>query len=195
MSASADFLRAVFVVAALALAGCAHVIWLRSATAKRWRAPLDCGLTLRGRRLFGANKTVGGLAVMPIAAAVAFPLLAGLLGATLPHWRSTLWPLSAAELALLGYASGLAFMLAELPNSLLKRQFDVAPGQLPAQPWLKPLCALADRLDSTIGVLLLLTVTVGATAYLWLWAIVLGPTLHAAFSAWLYRAGVKARAL
>jgi hypothetical protein len=168
---------------------------LRSAAAARLAVPLDDGRTWRGRRLFGAHKTVGGLLAMPPAAACAFPLLAALIDASATSWAQALWPLSAAQLAWLGFACGLAFMLSELPNSMLKRQLDVGPGQLPARGWQRPFFALADRLDSTIGVLLVLTLLLGAGPGLWFWSIVLGPASHAGFSLWLHRAGIKERAL
>jgi CDP-2,3-bis-(O-geranylgeranyl)-sn-glycerol synthase len=111
-------------------------------------------------------------------------------------WLSQgLWALSPLEYALLGFACGLAFMLAELPNSFLKRQFDVAPGALPVQPWLRPICALLDRVDSTLGVLLVATLIVPTPLATWGWALLFGTVSHALFSHWLYRVGEKSRSL
>lgn len=197
MSASADFARAVFVVAALALAGVAHVYWLKTAVSRRFQRPIDAGRHWRGRRLFGPNKTLRGLMAMPPAAAFSFAGLALLLQVAAPAWHGLLWPLSGGTYAALGFACGAAFMLAELPNSFLKRQLDVAAGCLPQRGWLRVACAIWDRIDSTVGVLLLLWLLpgVGARFGVWVWAILLGPTLHAGFSVWLHRVGVKSRAL
>ena len=194
---TADLARAAFVVIGLAMAGVVHVLWLRTAWSRRFDQPLDGGARWRGRRVFGPNKTLRGLLAMPVAAALAFPALLLAIGSIAPPWVRQLWPLSATAYGGLGFACGVAFMLAELPNSLLKRQLGVAPGALPNQGWLRPLCAIVDRLDSTLGVLLLLTLLpgVGATIGVWVWAILLGPVLHAGFSIWLHRSGVKSRAL
>jgi len=186
VTAPDGFAAAAWIVAALSAAGAAHVFWLKSAWARRFAQPLDGGATFRGRRVFGANKQVRGLMMMPLAAALSFALL----GTLLP-----LWDLSSAAYAGLGFACGLAFMLAELPNSFMKRQLDVPPGAAPAGGWRRALCLAVDRCDSTVGVLVVLTLLVPTPPATWLWALLLGPASHAAFSTWLYRERLKARPL
>jgi len=183
---------AIFLVAAMSLAGLAHVAWLKSRWSKHFGQPLDGGMTFRGRRLLGANKMLRGLLVMPAAAAVAFPAL-GALRERLP--AAAIWDLTAEEYALLGFACGLAFMLAELPNSFLKRQFDVPPGEAPRERWLQPVCFLLDRCDSVLGVMVVVAVTMPAPAETWFWVFMLGPVSHALFSTLLHRVGEKARPL
>ena len=197
MPLMADLLRAMLIVAGLAIAGIVHVAWLRTAASRRFVQPLDGGRCWRGRRLLGANKTLRGLMAMPPAAALAFIGIERLLAALAPDWHALLWPLTVTQWGLLGLACGAVFMLAELPNSFVKRQLDIAPGGLPAPGPGRFVGAAWDRLDSTLGVLLLLTVLpgVGASVGVWLSALVLGPLLHALFSLWLHRAGIKARAL
>ena len=195
MTAPDGFASAAWLVAALSVAGAAHVLWLRSAWARRFSQPLDGGATFRGRRVFGANKQVRGLMMMPLASALAFAVLGGARD-LYPEWLARgLWDLPPAMYAALGFACGLAFMLAELPNSFLKRQLDVAPGAAPQGGGLRPLCFVIDRCDSTVGVLVVLTLLVPVSAATWLWALLLGPVSHAAFSTWLYRERLKARPL
>ena len=186
MTAPDGFASAAWLVAALSAAGAAHVLWLKSPWARRFTQPLDGGATFRGRRILGANKQVRGLVMMPLASAASFALL----GALFPPWD-----LSPAAYAGLGFACGLAFMLAELPNSFLKRQLDVAPGEAPPRGWRRALCLTLDRCDSTLGVLLVLSLLVPTAPATWLWALALGVASHAAFSAWLYRERLKARPL
>jgi CDP-2,3-bis-(O-geranylgeranyl)-sn-glycerol synthase len=189
------FTSAAWLVVALSVAGAAHVIWLKSAWARHFSQPLDGGATFRGRRVFGANKQLRGLLMMPVASAAAFAALGGL-RETYPEWLARgPWDLSPAAYAGLGFAWGLAFMLAELPNSFLKRQLGVAPGAAPERGWLRPLCFVFDRCDSTVGVLVVLTVLVPVPPATWPWALLLGAASHAAFSTWLYRARLKARPL
>jgi CDP-2,3-bis-(O-geranylgeranyl)-sn-glycerol synthase len=189
------FASALFLVVAMSLAGVAHLAWLKSPLSKRFSQPLDAGLTFRGRRIFGPNKMLRGFMVMPVAAAVTFAALAAL-RERLPGWlASGIWDLTAGEYALLGFACGLAFMLAELPNSFLKRQFDVPPGEAPDRGWLKPVCFVLDRCDSVMGVMVVVALTVPAPLAMWLWVLILGPMSHALFSAALHGIGEKLRPL
>lgn len=189
------FARAVFILLSMSAAGAVHILWLRTKLSRRFDWPVDGGLRFRGRRLFGDNKRVCGFMVMPPAAAIFFMVL-GNLRERLPDFVSQgLWMLSAGHYALLGLCCGLAFMLAELPNSFIKRQLDIAPGQAPTNPWLKPVILLMDRLDSVIGALLILSLLVPVSLATWLWVLLLGPVLHALFSIAMYALGIKARAL
>jgi len=186
---------AIFLVVAMSLAGVAHLAWLRSRWSKQFGQPLDAGLTFRGRRVFGANKMLRGLLVMPLAAALSFPAL-GSLRERLPGWLGgDIWDLTAGDYALLGFACGLAFMLAELPNSFLKRQLDVPPGEAPRQKWLKSVCFVLDRCDSVLGVMAVVAMTLPVPAQTWLWVFILGPASHALFSTLLHGIGEKARPL
>jgi hypothetical protein len=190
-----SLIRAVFLVICLSLAGVAHVLWLRSPVSRLLSQPVDQGVTLRGRRLFGANKMLRGFVAMPPATALAFGALGGLRPIYPPGIMDALWDLSALGYCALGLASGLAFMLAELPNSFLKRQLDVEPGGLATSTWLRPLCFVLDRFDSTLGVLLVVTLALPTSWATWGIALSLGVAGHALFSHWLHRVGVKARSL
>lgn len=186
---------ALFLVLAMSLAGCAHVLWLRSATARRFVRPVDGQFTLRGRRLFGDNKMLRGFLAMPLAAALVFALF-GAFRESVPAWLADgMWPLPALRYAGLGFVCGLAFMLAELPNSFVKRQLDIAPGLPPAGPLLRWVFFIVDRCDSVLGVLVVVSLLLPLQAATWLWVLLLGPCLHALFSVVLYRLGLKARAL
>jgi hypothetical protein len=132
MTQTADALaRAVFIIVAFVLAGLAHSAWLGSRWSRRLLIPLDGGLRVRGRRVFGENKTVRGFVVMIPAAALSFWGLSVVLFAATPTLANGLWPISAREYGALGAWAGLGFMLGELPNSFIKRQLDVAPGRAP----------------------------------------------------------------
>src|SRR5439155_2634733 len=75
-SAAAEPLAcAFFIIAAFILSGAAHVLWLRSAASQRLAFPIDCGLSLGGKRIFGDHKMVRGFIVIVPATAAAFFLL------------------------------------------------------------------------------------------------------------------------
>lgn len=88
------------------------------------KRPLDGGATWRGRRLFGDNKTWRGALAMTLG-----PLLATVLLWQLGAWHDHL-PADARDAGpwLVGLLIGLGVVIGELPNSLVKRQLDVAPG-------------------------------------------------------------------
>lgn len=195
MTTPEPFATAVFLTIAMSLAGCLHVLWLKSDMSKRWQQPLDGGRCFRGRRLFGPNKMLRGLLVLPVATAVVFCLFA-LMRPYLPDViERGMWQLSPLQFAGLGLVCGLMFMLAELPNSFLKRQLDIASGSTAQQPFLRRLFMVIDRFDSAVGVLLAVTLLLPVTPATWGWTLALGVGLHAMFSYILHRVGVKNRAL
>src|SRR4029453_16561190 len=118
---------ACFLIAAFILAGVAQTVWFATPSSRALALPLDLRLTLRGRVLFGENKTVRGFVVMVPAAAMAFATLSILVGGGNPE-APRLWTLSPLQYALLGGWAGLGFMAGELPNSFVKRQLGIAPG-------------------------------------------------------------------
>ncbi len=185
---------ALFLTAAFVLAGLAHSAWLRTALSRRLTMPLDGGARFRGRRVFGDNKTIRGFVVMVPASAAAFMLMFTVIG----WWNSdalvSLWPLSVGEFAALGALAGFGFMAGELPNSFVKRQLDIAPGQAPAGAFATTVSFVADRIDSILGMLIALSCAVAVPAMTWFYVLLIGPGIHFAFSALLYRMGVKARA-
>jgi CDP-2,3-bis-(O-geranylgeranyl)-sn-glycerol synthase len=191
----AALVQAAFLLLAMSVAGAAHVLWLRSSWSRRFAWPVDGGLTFRGKRLFGENKRVCGFMVLPPVAALMFMLLGGTKDLLPPTLADGLWPLGAWQYAGLGLVCGLAFMLAELPNSFIKRRLDIAPGQAPQQAWLRPLVLVVDRYDSVLGVLLALSWMVPVSLATWFWVLVLGPLVHAVFSIAMHSLGIKARAL
>jgi CDP-2,3-bis-(O-geranylgeranyl)-sn-glycerol synthase len=180
---------ALFLIAAFALAGACQTIWLSARLSRRFGRPIDGGRTLRGRRVFGENKTMRGFVVMVPATAAAFALL----NAVWPAGGNGLWPLTLAEYALLGTWAGLGFMAGELPNSFLKRQLDIEPGA-PARGFLRgPFFAVADRCDSVAGAMLALALVVPVPLVTWLVVAAGGPALHFLFSAAVFHFGGKAR--
>ncbi len=181
-----------FLIASLSFAGVCQVLWLRSATSKRFTQRVDFGRTLRGKPLFGANKTLRGFMVMVPASGAGFVIFSQL--AALAGAAEGLWALSPLGYAALGLATGFGFMAGELPNSMLKRQLDVAPGQAPPSKKLALVCLALDRTDSLLGALFAVWLCVPLPWTVWLTCLVVGPGIHAVFSFALYKLGVKKRA-
>jgi hypothetical protein len=183
---------ALFLIPAFVLAGLLHSLWLHNRLSQFLAIPLDGGRMFRGRPILGANKTLRGFVMIP-AAALAFAALAAIISVPQGVPPATLWQLTPAGYAALGAWAGFGFMAAELPNSFVKRQLGILPGQAPASRLTKAICFTIDHIDSIIGMLAAVTVAVRTPWMTWLWVLILGPSIHLLFSWWLFRLGVKRR--
>jgi CDP-2,3-bis-(O-geranylgeranyl)-sn-glycerol synthase len=186
---------ALFLLATFVLAGCAQVAWLATPYSQRLAIPLDGGRTFRGRRLFGANKTVRGLIVMVPATAAAFVVVSVVVRIAVPGDPrfAGLWPLSEAGYAGLGALAGLGFMLGELPNSFVKRQLDIEPGARAQTPTAAAWQFVFDRADSGLGMLCALSLAVPVPWQTWAFVLLVGWTVHWSFSVVLFFLRVKPR--
>jgi hypothetical protein len=183
---------AAFLIAAFVLAGFAQVAWMALPWSHRFAMPLDGGRTFRGRRIFGANKTLRGFLVMVPAAALSFVAVRHVFA----HGDAIavgLWPLTSSGYALLGAWAGFGFMVGELPNSFVKRQLGIAPGAAAGRraAWLSQL--VADRVDSGIGMLSFTSLAVPTPWLTWFVVLTAGPAIHWSFSALMFWLGTKPR--
>jgi hypothetical protein len=179
-----------FLLGAFVLAGMAQTAWFAAPLSRRFSQPIDRGATFRGSRIFGEHKTLRGFVVMVPAAAVSFAALAVAIG---DPQQAGLWPLPVAGYAGLGACAGLGFMLGELPNSFLKRQLGIRPGAGPRQRVAAAVQFVADRIDSGLGMLLAVSAIVPTPAMTWLLVLLVGPSIHWAFSVLLFHLGLKTR--
>jgi CDP-2,3-bis-(O-geranylgeranyl)-sn-glycerol synthase len=180
----------VFLLIAFVLAGVAQTAWFHMGRSASLAIPLDGGLTWRGRRVFGANKTLRGLVVIVPASAAAFAMLAAMTGAR----SAGLWPLSASAYAALGAWAAIGFMAGELPNSFVKRQLDIAPGSAPLGRRRAVVHFAIDRLDSGVGMLVAIGIVVPVPLETWLVVLAVGPIIHWSFSVAMFHLGIKTRA-
>jgi hypothetical protein len=152
--------------------------------------PLDGGLSLRGRRIFGANKTLRGALVMIAATAFAswvfsFVGLGSALAVVVEQRdRPLFW----------GVLLGVGYILGELPNSFLKRQLDVAPGAPAPRGVPRFLFWMLDQIDCLLGV----AVVVAVAGHPLPWSILatlLGVTLvlHPSIAGLMVMLGLKTR--
>ena len=111
------------------------------------KRPLDGGRTWRGRRILGDNKTWRG----------ALCMTAGVVLATAVLWQWDWWrdqipdAVSASSPLLVGLLIGLGTVGGELPNSVIKRRLDIAPGTRRRSPGGVAL-ALLDQGDLVLGI-------------------------------------------
>ncbi len=110
------------------------------------KKPVDGGAHLRGRRVFGDNKTWRGLLIMASGVLLAALLLSRWSG----YWLKLPAEIRSAGPALFGALLGLGTVLAELPGSFLKRQLDIPPGEQRRSPT-GVLLSVWDQGDFVLG--------------------------------------------
>lgn len=138
--------QALYLFAPLAVGMVVLGVALRFDSVRWLRRPVDGGLTIRGRRLFGANKTWLGVlcglvgCVVGVAAQAAVGGRAGDI-ALIDYRADIVLPLGAT--LSLGATSG------ELINSFVKRQLDVPPGRPGPRRW-RALLHVVDQVDALV---------------------------------------------
>lgn len=176
------------------LGGLLQCLVLRLKLLSPLTVPLDLGATFRGKRLFGDNKTLRGLLVMVFGAVIGMDVQT-LLYSFAPLHRISLLDYAKIEPLSAGAALGIGFILAELPNSFLKRQCGVAPGAN-ATGALFWIFSLFDQVDSVIGCLIAAAVTFWIPDWnTVVWTLAVGVILHMAVNGVFVLVHVKERIL
>ena len=141
--------RALWLTAPILIAGIVHVAVITLDLAPALARPIDGGRRWRGQPLLGRNKTWRGFLVMP--AATAFTVAGQQAVAQRSRRLARLAPLAAAAPPawMVGAICGATYVLAELPNSFIKRRLGIAPGTSAPQARLAQY--VVDQIDSVIG--------------------------------------------
>lgn len=163
-----------FLIAILVCAGSSNMVFVKARLFSRLSRPMDGGVVHRdGKRLFGDNKTWKGFFGMIVLTAV-WLAAAGWLASKFPaidrlsliEFDDLSFPYN---IWFYGALWGLAYVLAELPNSFIKRRVNIPPGK--NAKGLKGFMFLVmDQVDSVIGCVLVLPLFAHIT---WLDGIVL----------------------
>lgn len=167
----------------------AHGLSLRFGWPRSLGAPIDRGRTLRGRPLFGASKTWRGVVAVALGTAAGYAILSltGLLpGGVAPSFGT-------GQFALIGALVGGAGMLAELPNSFVKRQLGIAPGGTVGGA-AGALFWLLDQVDILLGAWLVLAPIVGITWARVGWSVLVVAIVHQVATAVGAAPGMRASA-
>lgn len=141
-------------------------------------APVDGGLEIRGRRLFGDHKTWRGIAVGILASTIVFAVQKEL---SAQAWAKGLsWIDYASAPMLTGPLLGMGALGGDLVKSFVKRQLDIAPGR----SWIP-----FDQIDWLIGLLLVASILSEITAAQGATVLLVGTILHFAtkiIGSWLH---------
>lgn len=191
-------LQMVWLAVPVICSGVFHMVVVKQRWLPALARPLDGGRSLRGRRVFGDNKTWRGVVVM-IGAGAAIGAAQGALGGSSLARVSALGEVWLVDATPLGYALqygaahalfGLGYALGELPNSFLKRRIDIAPGTTGAGV-LGAFFLLLDQADSVAACLLVGWIAFPLGAPLVLLSITSMTALHLLLNALLHKGGVR----
>jgi CDP-archaeol synthase len=184
MTAQVLFLGSPLLPAAIAQGLCIKYDWL-----SRVRRPLDFYKTYRGKRIFGDHKTWRGLIINVVFCALGAVIQAWLqVKGDLPSWLFLLDYNNHALLA--GILLGLGMTAGELPNSFLKRRFEIPPGES-REGLLGFLFLIYDQVDLTIGIWVFLYLLIKPSLWLILWSLLLTLALHLSVSSVGYLLGMR----
>lgn len=179
----------------MTVAGVIHMVLIKLPILNALQAPMDAGFILWDRkRLFGDNKTWKGLISMPLGAALAFGL-----NGVLCDYSDTIFSLTIIEHQSVAIAQnawifgafiGLGYIIAELPNSFIKRRIDIAPGANKAG-WVGKTFLVVDQIDSSIGCAIAMAVVLPMTVLDIAVLAAIGGVVHYVVAVSLYFVGLK----
>ena len=171
------------------LAGILNMIWVKLPVLKFLSKPVDFGKDfVDGKRIFGDNKTWKGIAGYLLFNTV-FTLLWGLIlrGSALEKWDFfyITHDNTFSYNLLVGVLLGLGYSLFELPNSFLKRRFDIKPGKS-VSGLTKVFFIFLDQADSIFGVALVVWLLYDLGVLLYLLYVLIGAATHLILNMLLY---------
>ena len=154
------------------------------------KRPIDFGRTVRGQPLFGANKTFRGPVAVGIGAAIVLGLQATVLHRAPAIRQIELFDYGQVNGWFLGFLVGAGAMLAELPNSFLKRRLGVGSGRRARGP-LGIVLYLLDQVNLLIGAWLVFSLVVEVRAAWVLFSVVLVVVVHQLLTSITYAVGMR----
>lgn len=156
----------------------------RKEVKKVFKKPIDFGKNfIDGKRIFGDNKTWKGL-ILSILFCILASIIWGLICKYVQPISNRNWFYINHENTimfniLIGALLGLSYSLFELPNSFLKRRFDIAPGKSSNVKGEKRFIFLIlDQFDSEIGTMLVIWYFANLSLLEYLQCVLLAGFLH-----------------
>lgn len=187
-----EFLKVSYTLSPLLLGLAFHGLCIKFGWLGWLGRPIDAGKTVRGRPLFGVNKTYRGVVAVALGTAAGVGLQVLLHRAGVAREAELLEYDNLSVLGI-GAALGAAAMLAELPNSALKRQLGIAPGKA-GRGWSNAIFYVLDQVDMLVGVWIVLGIVIGATISRILWSVVFLFIAHQLLTVIGYQLGMRATA-
>ncbi|PIR73527.1 MAG: hypothetical protein COU40_02190 [Candidatus Moranbacteria bacterium CG10_big_fil_rev_8_21_14_0_10_35_21] len=183
-------LQCLLIASPVLLAGIAFIIFLKKDYFSWLKTPVDFGMKFRGKRLLGENKTLRGFVIMPLATWIAVIMIGYLMKFFNFESGKALfdYSLSGSYKAL---AYGMAYPLGELPNSFIKRQLNINPGERAHGDLARVFFNFLDKTDSLLMCGIAVFLLYGISANYILGAIILGLLFHYLTDFLMLKQGLK----
>lgn len=178
----------------LIVSGVLNMVFTKTKFYQKHKSPIDRGCVLKdGKRIFGDNKTwIGFISMVLISTCVHAASGVVVDVFDISHY-SDLYAVHDNTIlynSFVGFMFGLIYMLSELPNSFVKRRFDIQAGK--TDKGIKGLVFfIIDQIDSLIGVALLIFLLSNITLWKSVGYLVLGAFTHVAVNLVLYLLKVR----
>ena len=190
-----DMLGKIFyLILPILLGGLFNMIFVKLPIFNGLKVALDGGRVMGdGKRLFGDNKTVKGFIGMIVWTAFWFQIF---------YWLARYSPdasrlgliayndFSASQALFYGAVWGFGYVLFELPNSCIKRRFDIPPGQNASGP-IRFLFIFLDQADSVFGCMLTMLIFYQPDQLLLLMIFCIAVAVHFGMNILLYSLKLK----
>ena len=195
MSRPVHVIRDMYVTAMpVILGGVGNMVFTKTPLYKNHRVPMDGGRVWRdGKRILGDNKTWIGFASMTALTAlsqVGWGAWCKLRGLDAVHDLYRVRKNTLSLNLVTGTLYGFAYAVCELPNSFLKRRFDIRPGKTESGAVGK-VFFVVDQIDSLLGVFLVLKAFSGISWARYLQYICLGAGTHVGVNYVLYKLHIR----
>ena len=160
----------------------ANTFFIKSNILSGLKVPIDGNSNfIDGKRIFGDNKTWKGVVGMISLSCFVYILWGGLCGIFGFVQKNTLYLIHNSNTVglnlVVGLLIGLAYCIFELPNSFLKRRFDIAPGKS-RKGIIGLFFIVLDQIDSLFGCVLVVAIFYPMTIWYYLGFVTLGGFIH-----------------
>ena len=140
-----NILEILLLILPVFLSGLTFIMILNAGIGEKFAYPLDARIIWKDKRLFGKNKTIRGPIVMGF-----FTMVYGFIVYIFLKSRLD-FQFTNQEVLIYFFTVGIAYSLAELPNSFLKRRLSISPGDTAREDVKRYLFRLLDTFDSLFG--------------------------------------------
>ncbi|MDF1664701.1 MAG: CDP-archaeol synthase [Planctomycetota bacterium] len=177
MTLISDIGRVCFLASPVIIAGVLHMILAKLNVLSVLKVPLDRGKEWREKRIFGDNKTWRGVVLMIVLTMAAYEIQTWSYRASDFVRGLAYYDYDAVNSYFAGFMLGLGYILAELPNSFVKRRLDIKAGK--GDKGLKgKIFMVVDQGDSVLGCLLAMYAYWSPSAYVFFLTLATGTGIH-----------------
>ena len=178
----------------LSLSGIINMLFTKTQFYKRHNRPIDNHRNWKdGKRIFGDNKTWIGFISMIVISIIIHVIVGACIDMLHINHMSELYLLCDNTVLynlIFGLLAGFLYMIAELPNSFIKRRLDIASGK--TDKGIKGVIFfIIDQIDSLVGIAFLFCIIAKISVWKAVQYIILGAITHIGINLVLYALKIR----